>query len=116
VCRGRLLGGHTSYARTSLTSILARKRITVYERSEVVSVSRGMLTVRPDGSDDRDGSKSEISTLEFDECLWCTQATATSWLQQAGLPTGGCNVGGRYVCSCACTHLHMLLVPLNGER
>lgn len=28
------------------------------------------------------------SSAEFDECLWCTQASPAAWVARTGLPTG----------------------------
>jgi hypothetical protein len=49
--------------------------VQLHERSGVRAARRGELVLE-------DGS-----SLAFDECLWCTSASAAAWLQQTGLPT-----------------------------
>lgn len=48
--------------------------IRIFENTGVTEVKAGQLIL--------EGGK----TYEFDECLWCTQASAAGWLASAGLP------------------------------
>lgn len=55
---------------------LQEKGVAVREGCSVESVQEGRLVLA--------GSAS----LDFDECLWCTQAGAPDWFQDTGLPVG----------------------------
>ena len=50
--------------------------VRLHEGAEVSEVRPGKL-VMSDGSD-----------VPFDECLWCTQASAAPWIADTGLKTG----------------------------
>ena len=51
----------------------------VIENTGVAEVKEGWLSLK----DER--------KVEFDECLWCTEAAAAPWLRDTpGLPTGRC--------------------------
>lgn len=51
---------------------MKQRGVQVIEGSGVARVDPGLLTLQ-------DGS-----THAFDECLWCTQASAASWLKDTG--------------------------------
>lgn len=64
---------------------------------QVVRVESGALHLKPTPTPGQrqgvgistNGSDVQPPALEFDECLWCTQASAASWLKATGIPTGG---------------------------
>ena len=56
--------------------LLQEKGLTVLEGTAVKKVEQGKLSL----------AGGEV--LEFDECLWCTQAGAPAWLGSTGLPLG----------------------------
>ncbi|KAJ9509339.1 hypothetical protein QJQ45_001789 [Haematococcus lacustris] len=87
VCRGRVLASHTSYARASLLAILAQRGVVVREFMRVSSVTEGRMQLQPDGPGGSQGAGQVSCEVEFEECLWCTQAAAPSWLKTSGLPT-----------------------------
>lgn len=72
----------------------------VREGIQVTKVEAGKLVVVKEGangssgaSTDQEGSpRAEAEEVAFDECLWCTQAEAASWLKDTGLPTGWCGL------------------------
>jgi len=99
VCRGTMLGGHTGYARRSIIAIMQQKGVTVLENCKVSRVEAGKLVMQREskstgqqgaGSGVNGGGKEQGGAEEvvaFDECLWCTQAAAASWIKDTGLPT-----------------------------
>lgn len=73
VTKGLAAGLNTAYAQA--------EGVHVREGVGVREVQRGRLLLA-------DGSQQS-----FDECLWCTQASAPPWLSQTGLQTGDCFLG-----------------------
>lgn len=77
VSRGAVLASLNSYTRAKFASALRKKRITVVEGcGGVTAVAKGVLQLAKGGQ------------IHFDECLWCTDASAAVWLRDTGLPTG----------------------------
>jgi len=67
--------GHAFY-NPPLVSIVQEKGMTLREGFAVTSVKKGKIVAETGGD------------VEFDECLWCTQAGPPQWLKNTGLPTG----------------------------
>ncbi|MEW5311006.1 MAG: hypothetical protein WDW38_002754 [Sanguina aurantia] len=76
VSRGAVLASLNSYTRAKFASALRKRCITVVEGcGGVTAVAKGVLQL----------AKGE--QVHFDECLWCTDASAAEWLRDTGLPT-----------------------------
>ncbi|KAL3145556.1 hypothetical protein ABBQ32_003381 [Trebouxia sp. C0010 RCD-2024] len=73
--KGRILPGHTPSARTKFLRLAKEEGVTLREGVGVREVRQGSLLLE-------DGSAEA-----FDECLWCTQASAPAWLAKTGLQT-----------------------------
>lgn len=70
--------------RSSFLKICSHRGVEVDENQTIVEAEGGKLAVEG----------GEI--IEFDECLWCTEASAAEWLRSTGLKTGGLDlvIGG----------------------
>ena len=76
VTRGRLLRDFPDSVRISALRSLVSAGVVVHEHAPVTSVSPQRLMV--------DDGRTEI---DFDTCLWCTEASAPTWLSQVGCNT-----------------------------
>jgi Pyridine nucleotide-disulphide oxidoreductase len=76
LARHQVLPSHPARARTLCLAAAEARGLEIQENTEVVSVAKQQLHT-PDGP-----------ALQFDECLWCTQAAPASWLQETNLPKG----------------------------
>lgn len=76
VTKGKILSSHIPYMRSSFLKICADRAVKVAEDKNIIGVEEGHLVV--------EGGE----TIDFDECLWCTQASASSWIKETGLETG----------------------------
>eukprot|EP00891_Asterochloris_glomerata_P005153 jgi/Astpho2/5153/Aster-06363 len=70
---GEILQGHTPAARRKFLRIMQDQGLELLEGAQVTGVEQGWLTTG-------DGQR-----IPFDECLWCTQASAAPWLADTGL-------------------------------
>ncbi|PSC68783.1 water dikinase [Micractinium conductrix] len=75
VSRGPILQGLTPYARRTFLPLLEERGVVLYESNG------GVAEVQPGALVLADGQR-----VPFDECLWSTQASATGWLGDTGLP------------------------------
>lgn len=62
--------------RSSFLKICSQRGVDVNENQRIVDAKGGKLTIK--------GGES----VEFDECLWCTEASAAEWVRSTGLRTG----------------------------
>jgi selenide,water dikinase len=69
----RVLANHTPATSVELARILNERHIDVLYGHEVASVEGNELVC------------SSGARVEFDECVWCTQAGAAQWLRDTGL-------------------------------
>ena len=60
--------------------LLQDQGLELLEGAQVTGVEQGWLTTG-------DGQR-----IPFDECLWCTQASAAPWLADTGLQLGDCSI------------------------
>lgn len=74
--RGQILPSHPARARRLCLQAAADQGLQIHEQSEVVRVSAGALHL------------SNGQQVDFDECLWCTQAAPAAWLKECDLPRG----------------------------
>eukprot|EP00803_Ostreobium_quekettii_P010832 evm.model.scf_150EXC.5 EVM.evm.TU.scf_150EXC.5 scf_150EXC:34661-39636(-) len=75
VTRGKILATHIAYVRRTFLKVLEDKGVALSEDATVERVSEGELLL-VDGS-----------SITFDVCLWCTDASAASWTKLTGLKT-----------------------------
>ncbi|KAA6421181.1 MAG: water dikinase [Trebouxia sp. A1-2] len=73
--KGQILQGHTPAARHKLLRLAQEEGVEVREGVGIKQVQEGRLVLE-------DGAEQP-----FDECLWCTQASAPAWLTTTGLQT-----------------------------
>lgn len=74
VTGGHILPSHPPRARKLFLELARQRGITVREGSRVSMVEPGAVLSQA-------GAR-----IEFDECLWCTQAAPAPWLQACALP------------------------------
>lgn len=75
VSRSEIMNGLTPHSRKLMLRLMQERDVRVHEcKGGVEKVVPGRLLL---ASGDE---------LEFDECLWCTQAGAPEWFKQTGLP------------------------------
>lgn len=74
VTGGNILSSHPPRARSLFLGMAQQRGIAVKEGTRVASVERGALLMQ---SGER---------VDFDECLWCTQAAPAPWLKACALP------------------------------
>ncbi|GMH45546.1 hypothetical protein BSKO_13503 [Bryopsis sp. KO-2023] len=75
VTKGSILSTHIPYVRRSFLRICEERGVEICEGKQVLGAEEGKL--RMEGGE----------FLEFDECLWCTQASAAPWVKETGLKT-----------------------------
>lgn len=80
VSRGLVLQNSPVAARRLALANLQRAGVMVHQNAAVVEVTDTNELILSGG--DEGGRK----LLHFDDCLWCTQANAASWLNETGLP------------------------------
>ena len=73
-----MLAGANTAVRSAFTRILKERGVVVHESGGegVTEVLSGVLKL------------GKGAAVAFDECLWCTQASAAGWVKETGLPTG----------------------------
>ena len=69
-----------SQKRMAAVPLLQDQGLELLEGVQVTGVEQGWLTTG-------DGQR-----IAFDECLWCTQASAAPWLADTGLQLGDCSI------------------------
>ena len=84
--RTTILSGQNEYARRTFRGILSGKGIKVVEYAKVVEVKANSIRFQTTGCSDSDA---DLETKEepFDQCLWCTNASAADWLRNSGMKT-----------------------------
>eukprot|EP00929_Paragymnodinium_shiwhaense_P108538 TRINITY_DN74860_c0_g1_i1.p1 TRINITY_DN74860_c0_g1~~TRINITY_DN74860_c0_g1_i1.p1 ORF type:complete len:936 (+),score=227.58 TRINITY_DN74860_c0_g1_i1:109-2916(+) len=75
VTRGELMPQHTPGARSLAKKAMRDRGIALHTGCEVVSAETG--TLRCKGG----------LTLPYDDCIWCTEGAAPTWVQKCGLET-----------------------------
>ena len=75
ISRGPILSDLAPYARRTMLPLLRARGLEVYE------CPGGAASVGPGAVNLADGT-----VVAFNECMWCTQAVAASWLAASGLP------------------------------
>jgi len=71
VTRRNLMPTHSKGVRKTFIKVFAEQGVDVIENDGVVSADEGKLTLESG------------KVMEADECIWCTQAGAASWLKEA---------------------------------
>eukprot|EP00898_Chlorokybus_atmophyticus_P007456 jgi/Chlat1/7711/Chrsp66S07189 len=71
--RSKLLSRYNETARSKMARILKQRGVAVHSNTQIARVAEGVL-YSADGT-----------SFPFDECIWCTQASAQEWLGSSGL-------------------------------
>jgi len=71
VTRGDLMPTHSKGVRKTFIKVFAEQGVDVIENDGVINADKGKLTLESG------------KVMEADECIWCTQAGAASWLKEA---------------------------------
>lgn len=104
VTKGKILSSHIPYMRSSFLKICANRGVKVAEGKNIIGVDVGKLTVEGE------------EAIEFDECLWCTQASASSWIKDTGLETGCKSIHTVVECCCQLLFLCNCTVLLSADE
>ena len=75
---GEVMAQHNAFARRTFRRVLRDHGVTLHEFARVKEVRAGELVLEGGGA-----------PIPFDECLWCTQASAAPWLRETGLALDG---------------------------